>query len=91
MALTSASTITDAYNQWKNNLLWDGDITKAKNALEAARYLLACRPEQIASETGVSMRFSDMENEVTKLESFVGRLSSTINRAQFTRANMRIY
>ena len=88
MALTSTSTISDAYAQWQNNLAWDGDLTKAQNALEAARYLLMCRPQMIAAETGVNMRFAELKDQIAKLESYVGNLSTSVNRAQFTRGNM---
>ena len=91
MALTSASTIADAYAQYQNNLLWQGDLTKAQNALAAVRYLLMCRPQQIAAETGVSMRFAELQHEKAALEGYVGKLSTTINRAAFTRARANLY
>ena len=91
MALTSASTISDAYAQWQNNLLWQGDLTKAQNALEAARFLIMCRPQMIAAETGVSMRFAELKEQIETLEKYVGNLSTTVNRSQFTRGNMLLH
>ncbi len=91
MALTSASTISDAYAQWQNNLVWEGDLTKAQNALEAARYLLMCRPQMIAAETGVNMRFADLKDQIKRLEDYISATSTAVNRAQFTRGNMLLH
>ena len=87
MSLTSASTIEDAINQYNDNLSWEGDVTKATNALEAVRYILANRPKIIASaERNIS--FDSMAAEKVKLEVFVGRSGSNVNRSKFTRGRM---
>ena len=87
MALTSASTITDALNQYNNNLSWEGNITKASNALEAVRYILANRPKIIASGER-NVNFDSLLSEKEKLESYIGRSSSAVSRAPFTRGRM---
>lgn len=90
MSLTSASTIADAYAQWQNNLCWEGDLTKAKNALEAVRFLLACRPQQVAAETGVAIRFESLQSQQAELSKYLKRLSGDVNRAAFTRGHMNL-
>jgi len=75
VALTSSSTIADAYAQWQDNLVWEGDTTKAQNALEAVRFLLACRPKQIASETGVNINFESLQAIEQQLSNTLTRLA----------------
>ena len=87
MTLTSSSTIADALNQYNNNLSWEGDITKATNALEAVRYILANRPKMIASGER-NVNFDSFASEKEKLEGYVGRASSAVSRAGFTRGRM---
>jgi hypothetical protein len=87
MSLTSSSTLTDAINQYNDNLSWEGDTTKAQNALEAVRYILANRPLRISS--GIrNINFSELATEKDKLERFVARTGSNVNRAPFTRGRM---
>ena len=87
MSLTSASTLTDAINQYNDNLSWEGNITKATNALEAARYILANRPKVIASGEK-NVNFESLLTEKDKLETFVSKFSSSVNRCRFTRGRM---
>ena len=87
MSLTSASTIADAIGQYNDNLSWEGDITRATNALEAVRYILANRPKVIASAER-NINFDSLASEKEKLETFVCRASSSVNRAAFTRGRM---
>ncbi len=87
MALTSASTLKDALDQYKNNLLWEGDVTKASSALEAVRYILACRPQTLG-EGDTRVDFESLAVEKAKLETFVGVASSTAQRTTFTRGRM---
>ena len=87
MALTSASTIADAIGQYNNNLSWEGNITKATSALEAVRYILANRPKVIATGER-NVNFDSLASEKEKLEIFVGRASSSVHRAAFTRGRM---
>jgi len=87
MSLTSASTIADALGQYNNNLSWEGDITRATNALEAVRYILANRPKMIASGER-NVNYDSLVSEKEKLEDYVGRAGSVVNRATFTRGRM---
>lgn len=91
MALTSASTISNAYDQMQNNLRWHGDITKAQNLHEAILFLLGCRPQDIAAETGVSMKFADLRDQLNKLDDYIKKLSTTVNRSQFTRGHANLH
>jgi len=91
MGLTSASTIADAYDQYKDNLSWEGDSTKATAALEAVRFLLACRPEQIAAEAGVSIRYASLEKTEGMLAAYIASRSSAVNKSHFTRAHMLLH
>jgi hypothetical protein len=87
MSLTSSSTIDDALNQYNDNLLWEGDITKAQNALEAVRYILANRPVRIASGER-NIDFAELQLEKNKLEQFVSNSGTSVNRVTFTRGRM---
>ena len=87
MSLTSSSTLDDALDQYNDNLLWEGNITKAQKALEAARYILVNRPKVIAS--GVrNINFESILTEKARLEAYVGGFSSAVNRVRFTRGRM---
>lgn len=88
MSLTSASTITDALDQYKNNLNWEGSVSTAQNALEAVRFILATRPKVIAAGDQINVNFESLQQEKEKLEGFVGKLGSTVNRCSFTRGRM---
>jgi len=87
MSLTSASTITDALDQYKNNLAWEGSVTKAQNALEAVRFILAVRPKVIATSDH-NINFESLQQEKEKLEAVVSKLGSSVNRSSFTRGRM---
>jgi hypothetical protein len=87
MSLTSASTITDALDQYKDNLNWEGSVTTAQNALEAVRFILAIRPKIIATGDQ-NINFESLQQEKQKLEDFVGKLGSGVNRSSFTRGRM---
>jgi len=87
MSLTSASTIADAIGQYNNNLSWEGNVTKATNALEAVRYILANRPKVIASGER-NVNYDGLASEKEKLEAYVARAGSAVNRAGFTRGRM---
>lgn len=87
MALTSSSTVADALAQYNNNLSWEGDVTKAADALEAVRYLLVNRPKMIASNNR-NIDFESLAAEKQQLEQYVGRAGSSVNRCSFTRGRM---
>ena len=48
MSLTSSSTITEAKAQYYDNLVWEGDSSKAINMLEAIRFLLLAEPDELS-------------------------------------------
>ena len=85
MALTSSSTITDALNQYNNNLSWEGNVTKATDALEAVRFILANRPRVIATQNR-NINYESLQLEKERLMAFVSKFSSNVNRSSFTRA-----
>lgn len=82
MALTSASTLADALNQYKNNLRWWESAAKAAACLEAVMYLLACKPETIAA-ADQSVSFTSLERLREKLEPVVEATAGTRNRTSF--------
>jgi len=84
MALTSSSTLTDALAQYNDNLSWDGDRTKAQNALEAVRWLLANRA-QSQSMGALNLNYADLREEKRKLETFVSTAKSGAQRSSFVR------
>lgn len=86
MSLTSSSSLADAVAQYQDNLLWEGSLSAAQNALEALRFLLVARPEQMA-QFEQSLRYADLAAEKGRLEAFI-RSQTTSNRASFTRARM---
>jgi len=87
MSLTHISTVEDALNQYNDNLSWEGSVTKAQSALEAVRYILANRPNIIASGER-NVRFDDLQSEKEKLEKFIGKFGGNVNRCSFTRGRM---
>ena len=86
MALSSSSTLTDALAQYNDNLAWEGDITKAQNALEAVRWLLVNRANA-STVAGRQISFTDLAEEKRRLEQFVMAAAAT-NRSSFTRGKM---
>ena len=69
MALTSSSTLSDALDQYKDNLLWEGNITKAQNCLEAIRFLLVNR----AQSKTINGRTSNYESLISEKTKFASR------------------
>lgn len=87
MSLTSSSTLAEAKAQFNNNLLWEGDATKARNALEAIRFILANRPLRITEESQ-TMDFESLKSEAQKIEKFLDSSTSTIEKTSFTQGRM---
>lgn len=83
MALTSSSTLTDALAQYRDNLSWEGDITKAKAALEAIRFILSDRP-LAKRDPVIYENWDDFADEKKRLEAFVA-IEDDDNRSTFTR------
>ena len=74
--------VDDALNFYNANLDWDEDPVKARHALNAIRYLLINRPIN-STLSSVSLSFADLQNEKTKIESYLTaqkRLSYTVGR-----------
>lgn len=82
MALTSASTLEEALNQYKNNLRWWESAATAANCLEAVMYLLACKPETIAA-ADQSVSFASLESLRGTLEPIVAATAATRNCTSF--------
>lgn len=83
MALTSASTLTDALAQFNNNLAWDNDTVKAAAALEAVRWLLVNRGQDI-TQGPERLTFETLKDMEKKLEAFVSSAgATTTNSAPF--------
>jgi len=87
MTLSSTSTLDDALAQYNDNLDWDGDATKAANALAAIRWLLINRPKVVVS-TERTINFEQLAQEKAKLEEFLSHASTNVNRASFVRGRM---
>lgn len=87
MALDSTSTLDDALGQYNNNLDWDGDATKAANALAAVRWIIANRPRIIATNNR-TINFDALADEKKRLEEFVSLHGTTVNRCSFVRGRM---
>jgi len=88
MAITSSSTPAEVLAQYNNNLSWDGDIVKAKLALEAIRWLLVNRAAKL-SINGRNLDYTSLEKQEESLSSFVKQSNAssnvTSNRVTFTR------
>ena len=86
MSLTSNSTLQDALDQYNDNLDWDSDPTKARNALAAVRWLLVNRT--VSSTTaGRTLNYADLAEERRRLERFL-QATDTSARCSFTRGRM---
>jgi hypothetical protein len=87
MALTHASTLSDAFNQYLDNLSWEGSVTKARNALEAIRYIQMRRPLANTEADGRSFDFESMSRQQQRLEDYLSIVDTTTRpRCSFTRA-----
>lgn len=81
MALTSKSTINEALDQFNENLVWEGNGTKANLALEAVRFLLINRAQSYSIQGRSISRESLLEAE-EKLSKFVNDFVNS-NRQRF--------
>ncbi len=90
MSLSSTSTLTDALAQYNDNLFWDGSATKAQAAIEAVRFILVNRPQRMADGMGKDVNYAELAKEKEKLENFLNRSSSQVNRCSFVRGKMRL-
>jgi hypothetical protein len=87
MALTSSSTLNDAIDQAMNNLAWEGDVTKARDYLEACRAIRILRAQGITT-TNQTINFEQLLSDVRRAADFVNEVSTDIDRAAFTRGVM---
>jgi len=87
MSLTSSSKLSDAKDQYNDNLLWEGDSTKARNCLEAIRFIIANRPSRMASDIE-SMDFESLKDQAQKIEGYLGIATTTIQRTSFVQGRM---
>ena len=84
MALTSVSTLADALAQLNNNLVWEGDSTKAQDFVEAARWLIFNRP-RVSANAGTSINYETLQDELEKAEKYLSIVGKASKRASFTR------
>jgi len=87
MSLTSSSSLADAISQYNDNILWEGDTTKAQNALAAIRFILVNRPIRI-SEESQSMDYESLKDQAKEIETYLNISNSTIEKTSFTRGRM---
>ncbi|MDD2777876.1 MAG: hypothetical protein WC372_08240 [Candidatus Neomarinimicrobiota bacterium] len=86
MALTSASSYADAVAQYMDNLSWDGDVTKARAALEAIRYLQLTRATRNTAADGRSLDYEGLAETRRQIEEFLAIYDTTNRpRCSFTR------
>ncbi len=90
MALTSASTLTDALAQYKDNLAYWESALKASNLLEAVLYLLACKPQTLAA-ADQTVSFASLEQLRATLEPIVTATAATRARASFVKGRPQYY
>lgn len=79
MALTSSSTYSDALAQYRNNLAYYGNVTKAKDLHEAILFLLEARPTQSSAADGRGMSKESLIALIDRVEQYLA-LADTTNR-----------
>ena len=87
MSLTSSSTLAQAVDQYKDNLSWEGNLTKAQAALEALRFIRLERPAAMG-QFEMNIRHEEIAGEIERLQAFVKVGSSS--RASFVRGRPRV-
>ena len=88
MALTSASTLTNAFDQYKDNLSWEGSTTSARAALEAIRFILMSRPSAQELD-GHKYTYESLLEEKKALEDYLKTYDTTNRpRSTFVRGRM---
>ena len=90
MALTSSSTYADAVAQYNDNLLWDGDVTKAKAALESVRWIIINRHKITKTDhREVEFEINAMMDEKKRIETYLDGADTTSRpRSSFVRGVM---
>ena len=87
MSLTSSSTTAEAIAQYNDNLLWEGDTTKAENCLEAIRFILANRPARFSSDSE-SMDYESLKDQAKEIKNYLSIVTDTISKTSFTQGRM---
>ena len=87
MSLTSSSTISEALAQYNDNLLWEGDTTKAQNCLEAIRFILANRPSRWSSDSE-SMGYESLKEQEREIKNYLSISTNAISKTSFTQGRM---
>jgi len=87
MSLTSSSTRQDALDQYNDNLNWQGNAAKAALAIEAVRWLLVNRAQSI-NHGDRSLNYESLIDEKQRLEEYIKKHGSGVNRAAFTQGRM---
>ncbi len=90
MALTSSSTYTDALNQYKDNLSWEGDIAKAKAFREAIRFLLLDRPIKSSHADNSGLDRESLKSELDAVTVYLKPVDTTSRpQASFVQGRAR--
>jgi len=87
MSITSSSTISEALAQYNDNLLWEGDMTKAQNCLEAIRFILANRPSRWSSDSE-SMDYESLKEQEREIKNYLSISTNAISKTSFTQGRM---
>ncbi len=87
MALSSASTLQNALDQFADNLSWEGDSAKAVLYLESIRWIMVRRAFDTKTADGKSVSFSESwyEKEMERVQPYVKTSSANAKRSSFTR------
>lgn len=90
MALTSASTYSDAIAQYKDNLSWEGDLAKARLFREAIRWLLLERPTRSNNADGSGLDRESLKGSLDEVTAYLHTAdTSTRPRASFVQGRAR--
>ena len=90
MALTSASTYSDAIAQYKDNLSWEGDLTKARAFREAIRFLMLERPTRTSHGDGSGLDRESLQGQLNAVDAYLKAVDTTARpRASFVQGRAR--
>ncbi len=90
MTITSTSSLEDVVAQYMDNLDWDGNVTKARLALQAVRALLIIRPTATDFRgQRVSFDATQLTQQEKRLMDYVANQSSVSKRCFFMRGRCR--
>lgn len=90
--ITSTSTLAEVLGVYADNIDWDGNVTKARLALAAVRWLLANRIQSIRTESGRQMSYESLLDEKKSLEAFLTTADPArrASRTSFVQGRMRL-